>query len=650
MCGIFGFFSSRLKLDEMLSARLESAGVALRHRGPDDFGVEAYSSSHSSREPYSLSLGHTRLSVIDLSSGGHQPMTSFDDRYSIVFNGEIYNYKELRIELESEGYDFKSDSDTEVLITAWSHWHVDALKRLIGMFAFVVYDKFEHTLTLVRDAFGIKPLYYWIGTNCLAFASEIPALNELVPKKIKPNWSTAYNYLTKAIVDRGEDTFYEGVKHVLPAHLVKFNLNNQEDAKCEKWWFPSIDERTDLSFNDASKILREKFLNNIKLHLRSDVPVGAALSGGIDSSAVVCAMRAVEPDMEINTFSYIAKGSKKNEERWVDLINEHIGAIPHKIEVNSDELFRDLERLIEKQGEPFGSSSIYAQYRVFKAARDAGIVVNLDGQGADEMLAGYYGYPHARISSLMSNFEIIKIYKLVKGLNENFKSSKLALILKSAFVIFAPRIIQHITKNRKLNSVINSEFYEKLCLTDSNYHKKSPTIPSNRHLVSELREALMGEKGLVHLLRYEDRNSMAHSIESRVPFLTTDIVEFLLSMPEEFLLSEDGLTKNIFRKAMEGLVPSVVLNRKDKIGFETPEFEWIKLHKELICSEINLSELPLINKKECINIVNNIANGRQQFSWIIWRIINLVYWFKINNLKKNHSKYLSKNITFNYEI
>jgi len=394
MCGILGgvwFSSVAVPLE-----RVDKAIQALRFRGPDDSGREMYSFDSAK-----LVLGHTRLSIIDLSSAGHQPMTLPDYSVSIVFNGEIYNYRELRTELQVDGFVFTSDSDTEVLLAAWKKWGRDCLPRLVGMFAFVVFDHAAGTLTCVRDAFGIKPFYYAVEDGNFLFASELTAVKALKSNKVLLDWQRAYDYLVHGDYDSNSSTFFEGVVQLLPGHLFTVDLKTGALNQPERWWLPSIKERLDLSFADASELVREQFLQNIRLHLRSDVAIGAALSGGIDSSAVVCAMRHVEPSLPINTFSYIARGSEVSEEVWVDRVNDHVGAVPHKVVVSADELARDLDSMILAQGEPFGSTSIYAQYRVFQLAKEQGVTVTLDGQGADEMLAGYSGYPGQRLRSLI---------------------------------------------------------------------------------------------------------------------------------------------------------------------------------------------------------------------------------------------------------
>jgi asparagine synthase (glutamine-hydrolysing) len=630
MCGIFGLFSSNfcLSSDSCIETRLSDASCALYHRGPDNSNIVQFIEDDlKDSKSFNIALGHTRLSVIDLTSQGNQPLTSKCGRYILSYNGEIYNYLELRKQLHSYGFEFKTNCDSEVLLNSWVHWNLDSFHRLNGMFAFVVYDKFKKKVTLVRDAFGIKPLFFSFDKSGFYFASEINALSKLVPNKPTVNWSTAYNYLTKGRVDRGCHSFLEGINHLQPGHYLEIDLNSFEIFCPKRWWNPSIKERDQLSFKKSALVLREKFLDNVRLQLRSDVPVGAALSGGIDSSAVVSAMRYLEPSMEIKTFSFISKGSSKNEEKWVDIVNEHVGAKPHKIDVKKTDIFNDLETLIKIQGEPFGSPSIYAQYRVFKEIAKAGVVVNLDGQGADELLAGYFGYPHARFESLIAKRDILKILRLYNGLGQTFGKYPTKEFIQALF----RDISEYFVAKRSVrfqNSYLKKEF-------SAQFAQKSTRVKrshNHRALSSFLSEALTGQRGLVHLLRYEDRNSMSHSIESRVPFLTIDMAEFLLSLPENFLLSDEGVTKYIFREAMRGIVPDEILDRKDKIGFETPDNQWLLAEKNTITKWLKqFDQIPILDSSKALLFYESLCNGKNQDFLGFWRLLNFYKWYEQNN-------------------
>lgn len=622
MCGIFG--SVRSTPSSPFGDELKAAQRLLANRGPDDHGLQCIAVACGQ-----LALGHSRLSIIDLTSGGHQPMTSLDQRYVIVFNGEIYNYRELRRELQQSGVHFVSDSDTEVLLAAWGAWGQDCLKRLVGMFAFVVLDKLENTLTCVRDAFGIKPLFYMASATEFMFASELPALLALRQAKPSLNWQRVYDYLVHGEYDSSSQTFFEGALQLQPGHLVVVNLRSMKDAAPERWWTPVLTERSSLSFSEAASQLREAFLNSIKLHLRSDVAIGAALSGGIDSSAVVCAMRHVEPDLPINTFSFIAEDSRVNEERWIDIVNRHVGATAHKVSIAPDELVRDIDDLIRAQGEPFGSMSIYAQYRVYQLAKENGVTVTLDGQGADEAHGGYLGFPGERIRSLLDSGQFGEAAAFLadwaKWPGRSVKAGLRAALAE--LTTGAPHEQMRLLAGmNKVPDWIRSDVARDMGVAGRVGRYRSGPEARGRRVVAQMANMLT-RHGLPALLRHGDRNSMRFSVESRVPFLTLDMVELMLSMPEHFMVSPKGETKHLFRAAMKGIVPDEVLFRKDKIGFEPPEKAWILS----IASQARawLSEdvqIPFIRREMLLAQFDDVIAGRRAFSWQVWRWINFYRW------------------------
>jgi asparagine synthase (glutamine-hydrolysing) len=622
MCGIVGSF---LKVTpENFETKLDLALDVLHHRGPDNKSFEVFKQSTGT-----LILGHTRLSIIELSSNSNQPMKSFDGRYIIVFNGEIYNYRELREQLINVGYNFKTDSDTEVLMAVWANWNVEGLRLLVGMFAFVIYNTVELTITLVRDAFGIKPLLYYNNSNGLLFSSDINALKVLVSENIEINVSKSLVYLITGEHDYDNESFIENIFQLLPAHYLQVNLRTGVLSKPTKWWCPSIKERTDLSFEDASMVLRNLFLKSVRLHLRSDVPLGAALSGGIDSSSIVCAIRYLEPNLPIHTFSYVARGSEFDEEKWIDIVNESVSAISHKIYVNDENLFEDLEDLVYTQGEPFGTTSIYAQYKVFQLAKECGITVVLDGQGADESLAGYEGYPIQVLREYVNKLQGRKIVRFANSYKKRTGKSRLGLF-KKLLISFVPFKYKYIFKNLfvrfkiKIPTWINSQFFS----LKSSININDNTIDiSNRILANELRNSL-GQKGIGKLLRYEDRNSMRWSIESRVPFLNIELVEFLLTLPSSYLISEFGETKRIFRAAMRGIVPDEILDRRDKIGFNTPEAKWmLKLCRQLKSKLDTINIHAMLKHDLVLKELDNVSNHRKFSYSQIWRLINFYLWF-----------------------
>ncbi|MGO4343141.1 asparagine synthase (glutamine-hydrolyzing) [Pedococcus sp. 2YAF34] len=617
MCGIAGVCREPGRAAGV--GAVKAALDALKHRGPDDIGLEQR--VVAGRE---VVLGQTRLAVIDLTSGGHQPMVSSDGRHLLVFNGEIYNYRELRRELEAAGRTFATRSDTEVLLVAWQHWGRDCLPRLRGMFAFALLDIAQGTLTCVRDPFGIKPFHYTRAGGGFSFASELPALVDLVSRPFELNHRQVYRYLHLGFYDESAETFVAGIEKLRPGSLLVFDIETGRLSDQERWWWPSVEERRDLTFDQAADQLRELVLDSVRLHLRSDVPLGTALSGGIDSSVIVGAMRHVAPDAEVHTFSYVARSSPVNEEPWVDLMNAHVGAVPHKVVATSAELLRDLDDVIRAQGEPFGSTSIYAQYRVFRAAHDAGVTVTLDGQGADELLAGYAGYPGYRVRSLLSQGRLADVVRFACGWSAEPGRTPAALAAATAAQVVPRRSRDRVRLVTARTRVMTRP--EDLDLRTTGQLVGDP--PRGRHLATVLRDGLV-DRGLEALLRHADRNSMAFSIESRVPFLHVDVAEFLLTLPEDYLVSEQGQTKRVLRAAMRGVVPDAILDRRDKIGFETPQGSWMQtLGLDLDAWLEGVQDYPYVDVDALRPRVTDWLAGRRSplDEDVVWRLLNFSRW------------------------
>lgn len=626
MCGIIGVFSK--EFDLTISSKLDVALEKLRHRGPNSQAREVAIIDNAT-----IVMGHARLSVIDLTPEAGQPMTTKDGRYSIVFNGEIYNYLELSQLLKKDGYVFKTDSDTEVLLASWAKWGDKCLHRLVGMFAFAILDRTSKILTFVRDGFGIKPLFVTQSDDALYFSSELPALVALRGSGANLNLQRSYDYLVHGDYDSNEETFVDGVSQLPPGCIQVLNIVTGSLSPPKHWWKPSVVETCSLSFEKASTRLRDMFLENIKLHLRSDVPLGAALSGGIDSSAVVCAIRHIEPDLPINTFSYIAKDSLLSEERWVDLVNQRTKAKAHKVIVGPSELLSDLDDMIVAQGEPFGSTSIYAQYRVFKLAKENGVTVTLDGQGADELLAGYNGYPGKRVRSILANGDITGALSFLHSWSK-WPGRSLSYGMKLAGAEFLEGSLYQLLRKKFKDSnpqdwINNSLLHEKG--VNLIYPKNSFEIPhKNRNLIAALINAST-KNGLPALLRHADRNSMLFSVESRVPFLTQDLADFLFSLPEDYLISKSGETKSVFRAAMRGIVPDEILDRRDKIGFATPEFEWLKNAFSSNTNWISEDEqdLSFLRHDVIRKRLNQVFLGEIPFTSQVWRWINFYRWYQL---------------------
>jgi asparagine synthase (glutamine-hydrolysing) len=634
MCGIAGMLWAEP------AAQRQAVTALLRllaHRGPDDHGWLLLTPRGLRRgrgdpgeEPAEAVLLHRRLSILDLSDAGWQPMSSPDDRYHLVYNGEIYNYIELRQELEQLGHVFHSRSDTEVLLRAYCQWGRAVLTRLVGMFAFAVLDTQARTLFLARDFFGIKPLYYAQLPGGFGFASEIKALLDLPGLKRRVNPQRLYDYLRWGLTDHGGETLFADVRQVPAAHCLEIALDRPHDAQPQRYWQVELDDRLELSLEEAGRRVRELFLDSVRLHLRSDVPVGTALSGGIDSSAIVTAVRHLEPRLELHAFSYVADEETISEEKWIDTAGSAARAIIHKIKPAPGELVDDLDQLVYQQDEPFGSTSIYAQHRVFRLAREAGITVMLDGQGADEMLAGYRPYLAARLASLLRQGKLRQAFSFLRrSAQQPGSGGRKQLLLRGGALALPPCLkagLFRLAGRWQMPAWLHADWFAR---------QGVPARPPGqaRRLAGEiLRYELrrsVAESSLPALLRYEDRNSMAHSIESRVPFLTPALVDFVLRLPEEHLIGRDGTSKSVFRLAMRGLVPDAVLDRRDKIGFATPERSWLATLRPWVEKTLTgpaARAVPALDMAGVRQEWRDVLDGRRPFDFRIWRWVNLIRW------------------------
>lgn len=646
MCGIFGWMPynnfDTIDLRKCVGRVLKS----IAHRGPDDYGYAVFDAA--SRDVYSEKtnelpqsfkslIGQVRLSIIDLSPSGHQPMFSEDGRYAIVYNGEIYNYIELRSELEKEGVSFSTVNDTEVLMKAVIHWGKDALNKCTGMFAFALYDSYLNKLFCARDFFGIKPFYWYRGKRGFFFASELPVLLEFpeIPRIVEP--TSVYNYMIQGRYNVGGESMLKDIYQLPPAHYMEIDCADPFSALPVRYWKLDLSAESKLLFADAASHLREMFLNSVKIHLRSDVPLGVALSGGVDSSAVTCAVRIIEPDTDLHTFSFMARGSDVSEEKYANLVAEHTNAVRHVVEVKPNDIINDIDDMIIKQGEPFGSTSIYAQYRVFKLAKECGITVTLDGQGADELFAGYSGYPGQRIASLLCAMHPLKAYKFLKATSQWPGRSLTSSLMYTAEELLPAWAIPLARKVAGKNPYpqwldINQikEAGGNTCPTSMALQRKM--YPSNKRVNQRLAYQLTWD-GIPHLLRHGDRNAMAHSIESRVPFLTKDIAEFCLSLPEEYLIDMTGRTKSVFKEAMRGIVPDTILNRKDKIGFATPEKDWLFSISGWVDSFLSEAQsVPYLRLDSLRKEWEYTKAGKAQYSWRVWRCVNYIRWMQLLNV------------------
>jgi asparagine synthase (glutamine-hydrolysing) len=414
------------------------------------------------------------------------------------------------------------------------------------------------------------------------------------------------------------------IRQVPAAHYLEVPLDRPGVGEPVRYWNLPQDGPLDLSFEEAAQEVQNRFLQNIRLHLRSDVPVGAALSGGIDSSSIVAAMRLVAPQAELHAISFIADDPAVSEEQWVDLVGRHTGAIVHKVRANSDTLLTDFDQLIYTQDEPFGSTSMYAQFCVFRHAREQGIKVMLDGQGADEMLAGYHLFLPARLGTLVRQGRWIEACRFAHRASRLPGMRGHMRLWLQAGRLLMPAIGARIVHRWLMPGWLNATWFH-----DRGVALVPAANERQRDMMREELRQTVTATSLPMLLRYEDRNSMASSIESRLPFLTPDLAEFLLRLPEEYILGRDGTSKSVFRQAMRGIVPDAILNRRDKIGFATPEQRWLKTLRpwveETLASE-RARRIAALNVPAMQRDWEAVLAGRARFDFRIWRWVNLIRW------------------------
>jgi asparagine synthase (glutamine-hydrolysing) len=624
MCGILGISLSNFTAGTL--ALIERGLAAMEHRGPNGQGLNVFDTEH-----FSLALAHKRLAIIDLTEAGRQPMQSHCGRFAMVFNGEIYNYIEIRRELSALGVSFKTATDSEVLIEAWAHWGESCLSRLDGMFAFSVFDKANDILHCVRDPFGIKPLYYSQSEDRFAFCSEISPLLEVMQKKKVLNDQNAICFLLWGVHDQAKETFVSGVQRLEPGHILSYSLRHKTIIRIKRWTKFDLTQSDALTFDEAAEHLRSLFLSSVKMQLRSDVPIGFTLSGGLDSSAIVCAVRHLEPDYPIRTFTYVASNGAVNERRWADTVNDHVGAQAHYI-VDADNEF-DIDAEIISKVEPFGSTSILASLQVFQRMRTEGIVVSLDGQGADECLAGYDGYPSAVMRDYLDRGDYLGAIHFLTAWPRWPGRGRSAMI-KLLGDMFVPGLLREkaidLAGYSSKPSWLDAARLQHLGISCSPPATITGSAENRGRRLAERLEIAMTEIGLPRLLRYADGNSMHYSIEARLPFLSPAISDFVLRMPTDYLVSKNGVSKHLFRRAMRGIVPDSILCRRDKIGFETSECDLLKANRTKINKWIQAAEgVPFLNAGKVRATVDAYLSDEVPYKAQCWRLINFCRWHSL---------------------
>lgn len=657
MCGIAALFAR--KNSSLPSLLIQEMTNLIRHRGPDDEGFVLFSSEnthilggkdtpknvyHSSfsyspkqviSQPFSchLALGHRRLSILDLSPAGHQPLCS--EEVWITYNGEIYNFIEIRKELESLGHNFRTNTDTEVILKAYREWGNDFLHKLNGMFAFVLFDQKKQKVLAVRDRFGVKPLYYWISPKgFLAIASEIKQFTVLPGWGATLNAQCAYDFLNWGVMDHTSETFFSGVHQVKGGEFLEFSTSqlNLSYIKPKRWY--SLEGKTfQGSLEEAGQKFHHLLEDSIKLRLRADVDVGSCLSGGLDSSSIVCLgnkyLREKNGNGKQKTFSACSEVPRFDERSFIDIVVNATSVESHYVYPSIAELFKESRDIVWYQDEPFASTSIYAQWLVFKLAKENHIKVMLDGQGADEQLAGYHGFFGNRFYDLFCSLRWKTLYDEMKISGKNHASLRSFLLLLNKLV---PNPIRQPLRKwfGKSSTRPNWLNFDLLNVND----RDPAGIVKNKTVEQQSRLQLL-QTSLPMLLHYEDRDSMAHSIESRTPFLDYRLVEFNLGLHSDLKIA-NGWTKQVLRQSMKGILPEEIRLRKDKLGFVTAEEVWLKKENpEFFLQEIDqaIASAQGILQPSLKDDVQEMISGKRAFSYLPWRVISFGHWLQKFSVK-----------------
>ncbi|TFY99676.1 asparagine synthase (glutamine-hydrolyzing) [Ramlibacter rhizophilus] len=620
MCGFVALFAPTGSFNADLVIRMRDR---LTHRGPDGAGLAIKPCG-----PLSVGLGHRRLSILDLSDAAAQPMTSSDGTATIVFNGEIYNFIELRDELSREGVAFRTHSDTEVLLAAYRHWGTDCLSHLNGMFAFAIWDEARQELFVARDRFGEKPLFHArLPGGGHAFASEMKALFAHPALAPEVNQKELERFTLGQYLEDTEDTLFAGVQRLAPASALVIDHHGVV-ARRWRYWIPDYTRvNGPRSMREASEQFLHLFQESIRKRLRSDVPVGTSLSGGLDSSMIVCVladMRLKGTQFHQNSFSArFDEDPTLSEGDYIDLVAQRAQVQAHAVSPDPVALMEESRRLHWHQEEPFLSASIYLQWCVARLAREHRTTVLLDGQGADELLAGYQFYFPSHQLDLVDQGRWLQLawttFRFTSGLRR--------------------ASLQYADSRRRFNERVALDRQQLQAARRSPpgvsagpYSIGVPPAQPGMRLRRQIAEALQ-YNSLPMLLRYADRNAMAFGREGRLPFLDYDLVDWCISLPDSALI-QGGWQKYVLRRSGDGILPKQVQWRADKVGYAAPLDVWLRGPlKEWAWQRLDdstLKSLPHHDVDQLRSLWDQHQRGEGNHSWALWRWISLAEWLQMH--------------------
>lgn len=664
MCGISGIINS--DRSGFAVSDLKAMTDVITHRGPDGEGYILFDGNNKptvlggkdtpvavyecgmpyqpsglideSKNSFAIAFGHRRLSIIDLSPFGHIPMCYNNERYWITFNGEIYNYQVIRKELEALGHHFISHTDTEVILAAYSQWGVDCLHHFNGMWAFSIYDTVSGEVFLARDRFGIKPLYYWVSENgAFCFGSEIKQFTTLPGWKATLNSQKAYDFLVYNMSDHTDETMFNKVFQIPAGHYFKSSIQDIHAGKngrveIKKWYRPQYKGFRG-TFEEAAKGFHRHFKESVKEHLVADVPVGSALSGGMDSSAIVCEvneiLREKADGSKQKTFSYCTSDERYNEKKWMDEVIAATNVDANYVFSNGDEVFKHANKLVWHLDEPNQSQSELATWEIYKAGKDNNVKVLLSGQGADEYISGYEAFMTFRWLQLFKKLKFKKLNKDIEQ-NQTFKKQSIPKTYFRLSYFLMPRWIRRYFSR-------NTSYYKMMMSLVSVKNLRSTekhpfdSIPYRDNSIFNIACRQLLHYPLQKYLHFDDRLSMSNSVEARVPFLDHRLVEFTTQLPADYL---DGIgePKKIIKYGLKDILPEKIRNRFDKIGFVTAEEKWVKeTHtaefRQMLEKAVKNSKG--IIKPDALDYFDNICAGKLPFDYTYWRLISFGIWMEV---------------------
>jgi asparagine synthase (glutamine-hydrolysing) len=627
MCGIGVVI--RQAGSSCLPSSFQQMIASVAHRGPDGEGTSFFAldsrgcSEVDSAEDWQIALGHRRLSILDLSEAGKQPMTR-DGKTWVTFNGEIYNYLELRDQLVALGHSFSTGTDTEVILAAYSAWGTGCFSRFRGMFGLAILDGSRNVLVLARDRFGIKPLYWMAGASVTAIASEIKQFKSIPGLELYPNTAALYAYLLNGYEEEGR-TFFADVHSVAPGCWLEMAVPSGRLLRQERYWFPERVQATQRDAREAGESFREKLIDAVRVHLRSDVPVGCSLSGGLDSSAVfACANRLREPGASaLHTFSITFPGHAIDERSHIQNVLDAIPAQPHFDTPTPERFLEDLDRFVWIHDEPVGHFSQYNGYALARITRQARVPVILNGQGGDEVLAGYWQSFFAYMRGLASRGKILQLAGHVLGAGLPYGNREMLWQIPVMLGRYRSRTSHQFDLGLRKD---DSAGHAKLA---SDRVREILQMSDQERRILELRSLY-----LPRLLKWDDRNFMAFAVEGRYPFLDHELVEHTLSFSREVLYSA-GWTKEPLRKGLRNMLPASIARRRTKLGFEAPQDDWLNSTLANLLDDWIEEDAPIweyvdrTRALELLNLVRQINGRTREPGQMLFRLFMADRWLRV---------------------